>query len=83
MGVQQPAFVEKIVPFYVQCLLEVSPAALLIFRESLRKYDIHRTRQMESSPLHSFASHIARLPAAQAGMHRRWASSACRLSFPL
>jgi len=38
--VVRPTFTEKIVPFYIRCLLEVRPTVLFCFPWSLRKYDI-------------------------------------------
>ena|SRR5579863_9275267 len=77
----RPTFVDKIIPFYTRCLLQVCPDLLCsFFRGLLRMYDKHRTRKMANSLQHNFASHIAHLRAARVGMHRRWASSACPLS---
>lgn len=78
--VVRPTFVEKIVPFYMQCLLEVRPTVMFYFHRSLRKYNIYRTRSTESSPPHSCASRITHLRAVPVEMHRRWASFAFPLS---
>lgn len=80
MGIGRPTFVEKIVPFYMQCLLEVCPTVVFYFYRSLREYNICRTRLMESSPPHSYASHIMHLRAVRVEMHQRWASFAFPLS---
>jgi len=79
-GVGQPTFVEKIVPFYMQCLLEVRPTICFIFHLSLRKYNIYRTRSTESSPPHSCASRIPHSRAVRVEMRQRWATFAFPLS---
>jgi hypothetical protein len=78
--VSQPTFVEKIVPFYVRCLLEVrSPNYVHLFAKSDRLY---RIRQTESSPPRSCVSLSVHLSAAQAQVHLRWVSFASPLSCP-
>lgn len=79
-GVGRPTFVEKIVPFYMQCLLQVRPTVMFCFSSVIEKVNIYRTRLMESSPPHSCASRITHLRAVQVKMHQRWASFAFPLS---
>ena len=79
-GVARPTFVEKIVPFYIRCLLEVRPRYRTYFRRSLRKHDLYRTRLMASSTPHNCASRIAHLRTAQVGMHQPWANFVYPLS---